>query len=67
MQMEQSIVELEKRITHLEKFIDELNEVAIDQGKMIDRLKRELDDLKEKSQSSPVDPSHPADERPPHY
>lgn len=66
--MEKNLVELEKRITYLERFVEDLNDVIIEQGKLMDRLKRELVSLKEKSQSaSPVDPSRPADEKPPHY
>jgi SlyX protein len=65
--MDQNLVELENRISYLERYIDELNEVVIEQGKTIDRIKWELKTMRDKSESSPVDPSRPADEKPPHY
>ncbi|GAB4278493.1 MAG: hypothetical protein Kow0029_21800 [Candidatus Rifleibacteriota bacterium] len=65
--MERDVFELEKRITYLERYVDDLNEVVIEQGKAIKRLIAELNGLKEKSQMSPVDPVRPAYEKPPHY
>ncbi|MGM0601673.1 MAG: SlyX family protein [Candidatus Rifleibacteriota bacterium] len=65
--MEAGIVELEKRLTYLEKYVDELNEVVISQGKIIDRLKAEVKVLRDKDGESEVDASRPADEKPPHY
>lgn len=59
--------EMEKRLTYLEKYVDELNEVIIEQGTMIKKLQTELRIMRDKSENSPVDPGRPVDEKPPHY
>ena len=63
----QNLLELEKRITYLEKYVDELNEVVIEQGRLLARLRNELQTMRDKSENSPVDPSRSASEKPPHY
>ncbi|MEW6709218.1 MAG: SlyX family protein [Candidatus Riflebacteria bacterium] len=65
--MEQNLLELEKRVTYLEKYVDELNEVVIEQSRMLARLKNEFQIIRDKQVNSPVDPSRPANEKPPHY
>jgi SlyX protein len=65
--METEMLELEKRITYLEKYVDELNDVVISQGKIIDRLTAEVKAIRNKGNESELDASRPADEKPPHY
>jgi uncharacterized coiled-coil protein SlyX len=65
--MENRIFELEKRMTYLEKYVDELNSVVIEQQTQLDRFYKNLTQLRSKDQDSPVDPSGNHDEKPPHY
>lgn len=67
MKMQQNLLELEKRLTYLERYLDEVNEVVVEQGRIIDKLRHELKTLRDKSEKSPVDPSRAANEKPPHY
>ncbi len=39
--LEQRICELETRLTHLSRFVDELNEVVTEQSTRLERLERE--------------------------
>ena len=65
--MEPRIIELEKRLAYLEKYIDELNEVVVAQQRQLDRCQKELAQLQPKTTPSPLDPDRPYDEKPPHY
>ena len=66
--METKIIEIEKKLLHLEKFIDELNEVIIDQQKQIDAQNYAIKLLSEKSKSFAREIETAAvDEKPPHY
>lgn len=66
--MEMQIIELEKKMLHLEKFIDELNEVVIYQQKQIDRQDMLIKVLQEKSKSFIREgEARIEDEKPPHY
>ncbi len=64
--MENRIVEIEKRLLYLERFVDELNEVIVEQQKQLERCYKELARLQPKI-SSPVDETATHDEKPPHY
>jgi len=65
--MENRIVELEKRMAYLEKFIEELNEVIVDQQHQPTRCQKEIARLQPKTAPSPLDEDRPHDEKPPHY
>lgn len=65
--MENRIIEIEKRLVYLEKFVDELNEVIVDQQRQIDRCNKELARLQPKASPSPIDENSQHDEKPPHY
>jgi len=65
--MENRILELEKRLAYLEKFVEELNEVIVDQQKQLDRCNKELARMQVKTTPSPLDADRPHDEKPPHY
>jgi uncharacterized coiled-coil protein SlyX len=67
-----AIVDLQMQLTHLERFVDQLNEVITAQARQIDHQQRILDRLlksmDETKSKSPGDaPLIPEDEKPPHY
>jgi SlyX protein len=62
--MEERLVALEVRYTHLERQAEELSQVVFEQQKVIDRLTKELAVLR-KSLSGVK--AGPGDEPPPHY
>ena len=51
---ENRIFEIEKRLAYLERFIEELNEVVINQDRIIEALKSEIIELKNKDEQSPL-------------
>ncbi|HQO40935.1 MAG TPA: SlyX family protein [Spirochaetota bacterium] len=65
METEERIVSLETKMAYLEHYVQELNQVVLDQEKTIrlllhetEAIKKQLDDKKEKL---------PENEKPPHY
>ncbi|MBQ2593769.1 MAG: SlyX family protein [Candidatus Riflebacteria bacterium] len=64
---ENRMYEVEKRIAYLEKFIEELNEVIINHERIIEALKAEIIELKNKDEQSPLLENRPHNEKPPHY
>ena len=64
--MEPRLIEIEKRLAYLEKFVEELNEVIIEQQKQLDRCHKEIARMQPKSTPSPLDETSPRDEKPPH-
>jgi uncharacterized coiled-coil protein SlyX len=62
--MEERLIALEVRYTHLERQVDELNLVVFEQQKIIDRLTKELTLLR-KSMTGVK--TGTGDEPPPHY
>ena len=67
--IEQRLNDLEIRFSYQDDFLMKLNEVVTQQGQTIERLEKELLDLKRSSHSgSSVDGNRSlADEKPPHY
>ena len=62
--MDTRLVDLEIRYTHLERQLQELSEVVFAQQRVIDRLSKELLELRNRAQ----DPGEaPPAEKPPHY
>lgn len=62
MNIEQRVDELEIRFSHQNDFLHQLNEVVISQQKTIERLEKEILDLKGNMNSQII-----KDEKPPHY
>jgi SlyX protein len=62
--MEQRLVDLEVRYTHLERLVEELNQVVFAQQQTIDRLVRQLADLAQRTEAAAPTP---AADKPPHY
>lgn len=68
MSEEQRIIELEIRFSHLDSFVSELNSVVVEQQKIIEKLQREILDMKKSVGTGEVAPSRTlADDKPPHY
>lgn len=65
--MDNELYEIEKRLAYLEKYVDDLNEVIIKQDKLLEALKAEVIELKEKDAQSPLQENRPHLEKPPHY
>lgn len=67
--IEERMINLEIRFSHLEDFVDKLNKVVTLQQQTIERLEKEVLDLKRNASSSVgVDGGRTlADDKPPHY
>jgi SlyX protein len=63
------ITDLEMSIAHLQKDFETLNEVVLDQGKLIDKLSSRIDKLLSQFEASQEEPEvrDLIDEKPPHY
>ena len=62
--IDKRVIELEIKLTHQDRLIDELNEVVIEQRSAIDKLQKRLDVLEKGLFELQQEP---ANERPPHY
>ncbi len=58
---------LESTVAHLERQLDELNDVVVEQGKLLDRLKKELQRQSSTVRSIELDRIKANNPRPPHY
>ena len=65
MDREDRITALERKIAYLENYINELNEVIIDQEKSIKRVALEADEIRKQIAVSKE--ALPENEKPPHY
>ncbi len=66
--MENQILELEKRITYLEKYVDDLNEVVVSQQKQLDAHSELIIQFKERFRGIDQWGQLTAEEeKPPHY
>lgn len=61
------IVQLEEKYTHLQRHVTEQDKVILDLSSDLDRLKRELAQLRERVTSFPAADPTADSERPPHY
>ncbi|NLV94721.1 MAG: SlyX family protein, partial [Candidatus Riflebacteria bacterium] len=52
---------------YLERYIEDLNNVVVEQQQIIDRLKKHLSHLEGKIPLSPLEEDRPHCEKPPHY
>lgn len=62
--VERRVIELEIKLTHQDRLLEELNEVVIEQRATIDKLQKRTDALERALFALQDDP---ANERPPHY
>jgi len=63
--MEERIIVLETKIAYLENYINQLNEVVIEQEKNLKQLSAEYEDIKK--QIAEGKEALPKGEKPPHY
>ena len=64
---EERIEKLEGHVAHLERLIDQLNEVIIQQSQELDRLKKQVGRVSQSLQSAELDRIKSVDTKPPHY
>jgi uncharacterized coiled-coil protein SlyX len=64
MSLEKRIVDLESRAAFQDKLIADLDEVVREFAIRVEKLERELKDLRESSNAAPIGPP---DDPPPHY
>ena len=60
------LAKLESDHIHLERQYDELNGVAIDQGKLLSRLQKKLGQIDEAMQSQDLERVRETNQKPPH-
>jgi SlyX protein len=66
--MEDRIINLEIKFSHHDDFLEQLNQVVTEQQGLIERLQKELSDIKGQMNIGSVDPSRTLrDDVPPHY
>ncbi|HNX23775.1 MAG TPA: SlyX family protein [Spirochaetota bacterium] len=65
MDQEERIIALESKIAYLENYINELNEVVIEQEKSIKKIALEADEIRKQIASGKE--ALPENEKPPHY
>jgi uncharacterized coiled-coil protein SlyX len=58
---------LESHITHLEHQVEQLNEVVVDQGKLIGRLKKEVQRQSATLQTAEMERIRSNNPKPPHH
>ena len=63
--MDARIIELEIRYTHQQRLLEELSGVVAEQGRVLDRLTKEL--LSLRTRVADLAPEEPGNEPPPHY
>lgn len=61
------IEKLESHVAHLERLVEELNDVVIDQGKLLDRLKKEVQRQSGAMQTLELERIKSNQQKPPHY
>ncbi|MEO6184056.1 MAG: SlyX family protein [Verrucomicrobiota bacterium] len=61
------IEKLEAHLAHLERQIDQLNEVIIQQSQELDRLKKQVGRVSQTLENSEVERIKSVDTKPPHY
>lgn len=66
---EKRIIDLEIRFSHQDEFLHQLNKIVVDQQKIIERLEKDILDLKKNMNAeSGVAPTRSLqDDKPPHY
>ena len=58
---------LESHVAHLERQIDQLNEVAVEQSREVDRLKKQVGRLSQTLENAEMERIKAVDSKPPHY
>jgi uncharacterized coiled-coil protein SlyX len=61
------IEKLEAHVAHLERQIDQLNEVVIQQSQELDRLKKQVGRVSQSLENAELERIKSVDTKPPHY
>jgi uncharacterized coiled-coil protein SlyX len=61
------IEKLESHVAHLERQLEQLNEVAIDHAREIEQLKRMLNRVSQSLEAAELERIKSVDSKPPHY
>lgn len=61
--MTDKLIEVESQVATLQRTVDQLSEVIVEQGKLLDVLQRQVEHLTQQLQAG----EETTDERPPHY
>jgi len=64
---DERIEKLEAHVAHLERQIDQLNEVVIQQSQELDRLKKQVGRVSQSLESAELERIKSVDTKPPHY
>lgn len=65
MEIDEKVISLETKIAYLENYVSELNQVVIDQDKMIKTITAEIEIMKKQAEEKKE--KLPENEKPPHY
>jgi uncharacterized coiled-coil protein SlyX len=65
--LEQRLARVEAALAHLERQFDELNSVAIAQGKLVSRLQKRVEELGSSLESQEMERIRSTSAKPPHY
>jgi len=63
----QRLEKLESHVAHLEHQVEQLNEVVVEQGKLLDKLKKEIQRQSSSLQTLELDRVKSNAQKPPHY
>jgi SlyX protein len=65
--MAERLARAEAAVAHVERQYDELNAVVVEQGRVIERLRRQVERLTETLQHQELDRIRSTSSKPPHY
>lgn len=66
-EISQRLERVEAHVAHLERQVEQLNEVVIEQGKLMDRLKKEVQRQSAAMETLELERMKATNPRPPHY
>ena len=66
-ELEQRLVRLEAHLAHIERQNDAINEIVVEQGKLLQKLQAHVRRLSESAEATELDRIKSTNPRPPHY
>jgi uncharacterized coiled-coil protein SlyX len=66
-EISQRLERVEAHVAHLERQVEQLNEVLIEQGKLVDRLKKEVQRQSAAMETLELERMKATNPKPPHY
>ncbi len=67
MELDERVISLETKIAYLENYVSELNQVVLDQDRLIRKIISEIEVMKKKAEEEEKKEKLPENEKPPHY